>query len=403
MQKIKQYYKDVSEAEKKFLIDGKRTIAKYNIKTLCNMTIVGSVLAVIFLLLGFIVPNDYLNNWGMNPFNYPSPPNIILIPVLIAFAVVANVYRSKGKTNPKITTVLCLLFEIVTFGFTIAIDIYVHPGMPANFMPVIIIVFSTTLFFSSRVQNILNAIFTGVFIFCALMVNVDSEFMEAVARLDIFFALVGLGFATAVGFQFRQNHITNFTSKMRYKSLSMRDPLLENIFNKRGYEDAIDNYLVSKNPNVSCAFIVLDLNNFKHINDNYGHDMGDQILRCMSSTLLSLFRDSDIIGRFGGDEFIVLADGLCDEESVEKKCLYIAELIGRRAQETGAIKVFSSLGAVICENQNVDFERLFELADEAMYEAKEQGRDADRFVLRRYTDSPDHTFKKKDKKSDDDD
>ncbi len=392
MQKLKQIYKEMRDAEKKFLMDGKRTIAKYNIKTLSNMTIAGFVLGIIFLLFGFMIPEE----------RYPSVAHLVYLGVIALFAVGSNLYRRKGKNSYKVVFLMCLAFELVTYAFVIAVDIFSHPGTPACFMQMIIIVFSATLFFSSRMQNIINEIFTIVFIFSALMVNVE-EWMEVNARYDIFFAILGFGFATVLGYHFRLSQINNFTSKMRYKSLSMRDPLLENIYNKRGYEDAIDNYLVSKNPNVSCAFIVLDLNNFKHINDNYGHDMGDQILRCMSSTLLSLFRDSDIIGRFGGDEFIVLADGLCDEESVEKKCLYIAELIGRRAQETGAIKVFSSLGAVICEGQNVDFERLFELADEAMYEAKEMGRDADRFVLRRYTDSADHTFVKKKVDTDDDD
>lgn len=393
MQKLKQYISELRESEKKFLRDGKRTIAKYNLKTLCRMSVWGTVLAIAVLLFGYIVPKDFLNGFGGNPYEYPSPPNIAFIFVMLIFAVLTNLYRIKGKTSPKIVTILSLFFEFIVFIFTIAVDIFVHPGMPANFMPVAIVIFSATLFYSTNMTNIINLVYTGVFCFCALMVNVDNEYFEMIARLDIFFALVGFSCATAIGYHFRQTQIQSFTSNARYKTLSMLDPLLGNIYNKRGYEDAIDNYLVAKNPNVSCAFIVLDLNDFKHINDNYGHDMGDQILKCMSDTLVSLFRDSDIIGRFGGDEFIVLADGLCDEESVRNKCKYIADEIGYRAQKTGAIKVFSSLGAVICDGQRIEFERLFELADEAMYEAKERGRKADQFVLRRYTDEPEQTKK----------
>ncbi len=389
MHKLIQHYKELRESEKKFISDGKRTIAKSNLKTLSEMSVAGIILMVIDLIAGF----------ALIPGFVPSAAHIALLPILIVFAVASILYRNAGKNSPRVVTAMCLAFEIICYAITIQIDIFAHQMLAACFMPMIIIVFSATIFFPSRMQNIINEIFTITFVLCTLFYKVDYEWAW---RYDVFFAIAGFGFATALGYHFRLAQIKNFTSKMRYKSLSMRDPLLENIYNKRGYEDAIDNYLVSKNPNVNCAFIVLDLNNFKHINDNYGHDMGDQILRCMSSTLLSLFRDSDIIGRFGGDEFIVLADGLCDEESIEKKCMYIAELIGRRAQETGAIKVFSSLGAVICEGQNVDFERLFELADEAMYEAKEQGRDADRFVMRRYTDSADRSFKKKEKNADED-
>ncbi len=390
MQKLKQLYAELRDNEKKFLRDGKRSIAKYNVRTLALMTAAGFVLAVLYLLIGFIVPFT-----AVTPDTppYPSPAHLIFLPVLLIFAVAANLYRYKGNNSYRVSFWMSLLYELTVFAFTISIDVFSHPGTPACFMQLIIIVFSATLFFSTRTQNIINILVSAVFIFCTLMVNVE-EYMEANARYNIFFMIIGFGFATLLGYHFRINQISNFTSNAHYKSISMLDPMLGNIYNKRGYEDAIDNYLASRNPDVTCALFVLDLNDFKHINDNYGHDMGDQILKCMSDALVSLFRDSDIIGRFGGDEFIVLADGMSDEEFVKDKSKYIASQVGKNAQDTGAIKVFSSVGAVICEHQKVSFERLFELADQAMYEAKERGRKADQFSLRRYTDAESDSAKK---------
>ena len=391
MQKISEIIKERREREKKFLVDGKRTIAKENIRALSFISCASALLAVASVILTLVFDIRELSN-----------AQVILIPVLLLYAIGSTLYYTKGRANPKIVFLLCLSFEIVVFAFIMIVDIFQgvisSDGMiygfqptsvgkiayPAIYMPIVITALAAGIFFSSKVSNLLNIIVTVTFIVVDLFVKVEDEW-SWVRQYDIFVMLLGFCFATIVATHCRDSKILEFTTKMKYKSLSMRDPLLENVYNKRGYEDAIDNYLVSNNPNVSCAFIVLDLNDFKHINDNYGHDMGDQILHCMADTLVSLFRDTDIIGRFGGDEFIVLADGLNDMDAVEKKCRYIAELIGKRAQETGAIKVFSSLGAIICDRQRVDFDHLFELADQAMYEAKEMGRKADRFVLRQYT------------------
>lgn len=381
---------DSREREKKFLVDGKRTIAKENIRALSFISCASVLLAILSVVLTYLFK-----------LRTPSTSQFLLIPVMLVFAVVSTIYGNRGKANPRIVSMMCIAFEVCIFAFIIIIDvvqgvvesevpIFGLPeaggkvAYPAIYMPIVITALAAGIFFSTKMSNIINISVTAVFIILDLFIKVEDEW-SWVRQYDICLMLIGLSFATVVSAHCRNSKITEYTTKMKYKSLSMRDPLLENVYNKRGYEDAIDNYLVSNNPNVSCAFIVLDLNDFKHINDNYGHDMGDQILHCMADTLVSLFRDSDIIGRFGGDEFIVLADGLNDEDAVEKKCRYIAELIGKRAQETGAIKVFSSLGAVICNNTKVDFERLFELADDAMYEAKEMGRNDDRFVLRRYS------------------
>lgn len=392
MQKISDLLNERRDREKKFLVDGKRTIAKENIRALSFISCAAVLLSIGAVLLTYLFDVREL-----------SRAQIILVPVLAVYAVLSTVYYTKGGANPRVVFAMSLAFEITLFVFLLFIDIFdgvmmldgeisafgvlSHDGKvayPAIYTPIVMTALAAGIFFSSKVANILNISVTTIFIILDFFVKVEDEW-DWVRQYDVCIMLIGFTFATVVSIHCRDTKILEFTTKMKYKSLSMRDPLLENVYNKRGYEDAIDNYLVSNNPSVSCAFIVLDLNDFKHINDNYGHDMGDQILHCMADTLVSLFRDSDIIGRFGGDEFIVLADGLNDMDAVEKKCRYIAELIGKRAQETGAIKVFSSLGAIICDRQRVDFEHLFELADQAMYEAKEMGRKADRFILKQYT------------------
>lgn len=393
MNKLSDAINDRRQKEKAFLRGGKVAVAQNNLRATVLMSAVSATVIGMYWIYCLIS----MNGWC------PSLVLLTTVPILLIFLAVALIFKAKNWINIQVVMAICSLYVIVQYGCFWVVDVFgshvqlVIDGLPfsyygrSHFMPMVVIATAATFIFSSKMMNILNTVTVATYIFSVLIFKADAPYA---CYYDIFTVLIAYFMAYLIGSNFRRNQVYGFESKSKYKSLSMRDPLLENIYNKRGYEEAIRQYLLSKNPKVSCAFIVLDLNDFKGINDNYGHDMGDNILRCMSGTLVSLFRDSDIIGRFGGDEFIVLADGLDDEEAVEKKLRYISELIGQRAQEAGAIKVYSSLGAVICHNQKVDFERLFKLADESMYVAKEKvkravekdGRNMDCFIIKHYTE-----------------
>ena len=168
---------------------------------------------------------------------------------------------------------------------------------------------------------------------------------------------------------------------MRYKLLSTRDAF-SGVLNKRACEEAMVNYLRACAPKVKCAFIIIDLDDFKQINDTRGHLAGDEILRRTGEALQELFRASDIIGRFGGDEFVILAKGMSSRESVERKCRRIRERVRGFAVNGEAMGVTCSLGAVLVNDQNADHDAIFRQADAALYEAKAHGKDA--YVLRGY-------------------
>ena len=137
---------------------------------------------------------------------------------------------------------------------------------------------------------------------------------------------------------------------MRYKLLSTRDAF-SGVLNKRACEEAMVNYLRACAPKVKCAFIIIDLDDFKQINDTRGHLAGDEILRRTGEALQELFRASDIIGRFGGDEFVILAKGMSSRESVERKCRRIRERVQGFAVNGEAMGVTCSLGAVLVNDQ----------------------------------------------------
>jgi diguanylate cyclase (GGDEF)-like protein/PAS domain S-box-containing protein len=123
------------------------------------------------------------------------------------------------------------------------------------------------------------------------------------------------------------------------------------------------------------ALLFVDLDHFKDINDTYGHDTGDRVLVEVGRRLSSLPRRNDTVGRFGGDEFIVLCDQLRSEDDVR----VIAERIVQRLVEPfidggRELSITASVGVVVTNDQYAVGEELLRDADVAMYQAKQSGR-----------------------------
>ena len=142
--------------------------------------------------------------------------------------------------------------------------------------------------------------------------------------------------------------------------------LLTHIYN-RGYFEKSVKELMTKNIPFCLAFI--DLDNFKYVNDNFGHDMGDEILINTANILRKNLKGKDIIGRFGGDEFVVAIQE-CNKECAEHILTKIQEDIEKAFKK---YNVTSSIGVAFYPEIK-DYNELIKKADEKMYEAKKSGK-----------------------------
>lgn len=135
----------------------------------------------------------------------------------------------------------------------------------------------------------------------------------------------------------------------------------------------------------SCGALVLDLDHFKRVNDTYGHIAGDQVLQAVANALRSEIRGRDLLGRFGGEEFVVLLAALPDTGEVELSA--VAERMRRRVEALrveiptpdgpmtiGGLSV--SIGGVLHSRPEEDLRTLLHIADTALYSAKRAGRNA---------------------------
>ena len=159
--------------------------------------------------------------------------------------------------------------------------------------------------------------------------------------------------------------------------------LLTRLYNRKTTEEMIRHQLAVQPSRQPYAFLLLDVDRFKSVNDTFGHPIGDKVLEETAELLRATFREEDVLGRLGGDEFCVFLSG----EHLEKDRLEGAlASLHRRAHDIlkGPVgespDVSFSCGAVLCCARH-SFEELYWLADEALYRVKEGGRDNFEIVI----------------------
>jgi diguanylate cyclase (GGDEF)-like protein len=133
--------------------------------------------------------------------------------------------------------------------------------------------------------------------------------------------------------------------------------------------------LKSRNPGRSSAWVMIDLDNFKSINDRYGHPVGDRVLSALAALLRRRLRQSDTIGRYGGEEFAILINDLQETQVVRLVSRVLDEFshIEHIAPGTTFRATFSA-GVAMLDSATMDLERWRKAADDALYRAKAAGR-----------------------------
>lgn len=150
--------------------------------------------------------------------------------------------------------------------------------------------------------------------------------------------------------------------------------LLTGLNNKIATERKIQEY-IEQNPDKQCLFFLFDIDNFKKINDTLGHAFGDEVLRSLGRQLSNEFRITDIIGRTGGDEFILFLKDLGTDEVLEKEAKRFADFFRSfQAGEYVKYSATSSIGATVFPRDAKDYHGLYTTADSALYEAKRRGK-----------------------------
>lgn len=177
-------------------------------------------------------------------------------------------------------------------------------------------------------------------------------------------------------FHYYTNAVNNYQNQLEIKNRSLSKlsnmDHLTRIYNRRSMERALSKELNrAKRYSYPLSVIILDIDNFKNINDTYGHNAGDKVLKHLSKMVSGMIRESDYFGRWGGEEFLLIATGTPID-----KALIIGEQI-REAIENYDFgqphKVTCSIGVAQCFGDK-DVTSLIAKADSALYKAKKNGK-----------------------------
>ena len=191
----------------------------------------------------------------------------------------------------------------------------------------------------------------------------------------IFKTMIVMVLTLVTVFLFILRHVDSFTQKFTEIADKSQQDLLTGLYNKMSFEENATKGIESCYGTKEVAILIIfDFDNFKHVNDDYGHQVGDAALKGFARILKRSFRNRDIIGRVGGDEFMAFL-------KLPKKSIGRVEEIANEVQhELYNLRVYSathfscSIGIGTDSTGKYNFGELYKLADKALYQAKENGK-----------------------------
>ncbi|MEG2774288.1 MAG: diguanylate cyclase [Acetivibrio sp.] len=152
---------------------------------------------------------------------------------------------------------------------------------------------------------------------------------------------------------------------------------LTGLYNKGAIVKLVTEHLLFNHTHSTSAMFMIDVDNFKEVNDHLGHAYGDRVLCELGERLVHVFRNEDIVGRMGGDEYIVYVKSGATEERTEKKGEEICKKfrITYKDSKNNEVAISGSVGVAISPKDGITFEKLYTHADTALYAAKKSGKD----------------------------
>lgn len=314
-----------------------------------------------------------------------------LRPMIIYFIFHLAARNSSEKFAKKIWALPMLLNIVISFSAFVTDMAYSYTPSnrflrgPLGYAPHAVLFFYLICILSIVVKDYKGQQkFEAIFIFAMAILIISSVLLEAIYSIRSM-GRTATVMSTIFYYMFFQTKIykTDMLEGQRLRLMLERENRIDGatgVLNKKTFITQAEKIL-EQSPGDSVAFIFLDLDHLKDLNDTFGHYMGDIAILDAASKIQRAFDGEDLIGRFGGDEFCVMLTNI----SKDVLDVYLGQTLKNlRAEYTDGeqtISVTASIGAAyIASNQGIDYTSLMQAADEAVYEAKNTGRD--RYVLK---------------------
>jgi diguanylate cyclase (GGDEF)-like protein len=315
-------------------------------------------LLLILVLLYFVVPSSTItNSWGL-----------ILAMIIYGSFIISFRYSKlfTEETRWKLAVENWAMFIFITWS------VYNTGGIESPLLNLYLLVIIVSALTLGKIITVLEvALITAIYFYLGQVHTVDSIFsMVEFGRMMILFAPILLvGYVTtllAADVQYAHQELI---------MLSDTDELT-GLKNRRAFKNELSNE-VKKAIRYKRAFsiLMLDADNLKKVNDQYGHAIGDKLLITLAQTIQDSLRGTDVLARYGGDEFVVLLTETNDVRAVE-----VAERIRTAVENTSfsaegeRVSSTLSIGVACYPDDSEDSTDIINKADQALYESKRKGR-----------------------------
>lgn len=357
-------FKEVQDGSVRYLTDNKKEVTKTNQKTLVILNVFYMVVLAIYLGASLTV----FRSWNVTPLYTiaVAVQAILLIIVLVR-------YHGNNKRGWSEVKLACSIFQLYAMLFVGIMSIVpVEMNQPAVYLAPIGMAMIACFIFEFYHSIVLLAVELGVYLVIAFIYKETGVFaVDCCSTLLAF--MMGLFLAKILYTQrMRENE-----TRQHIKRMGMIDSLT-GLYNKASTEFLCKNYLHNK-PKRPCAMMILDFDNFKFVNDTYGHQAGDAVLRSFGRILKGEAGDEHVAGRIGGDEFFLFLKD-CGPQEAEAHAERILNKTRMITAKDGTRPFSCSIGIAIKGINEEDrspsetYRSIFSRADEVLYQVKENGK-----------------------------
>ncbi len=333
----------------------------HNYKTFMILAIILFASCGIFLLQKLYLPDR--NTSALYTARYVR---LYLSALIFAPLFMAGSWFARKKHLKKLVSAAALLFclFVVTLGLSLTLlDFHDYQNLTAVYIATI----GVSIMLSAPYRWYALIILYLTALFCIVYVM----FLQETANQSLIISIAFLGgLSAALGMYTERSRTQNQVARLRMRDMMLRDHLT-GVYNRIFLHEYINRMLETKhryNTDISC--LLIDVDHFKDINDTRGHQTGDRVLSALTRCLQEQIRQSDIIARMGGEEFLIVLPqtSLRNASRVAEKVRAAVE----RADLEG-VKITISIG-VGEFRESEQFESLYHRIDEALYRAKKGGR-----------------------------
>lgn len=332
---------------------------KRSLKALGPLALMFGFFFMLFILVDY---HSISNKFGLM--------GAMLIRFLVLFMSISSYFYSKKIKDSTIAIILINLYKILTLiGFFIIV--YVYDSLTLLFFLDVMILVVATYIIPNKIRyaQYISIALTLVSLFL-FFIKADELYGLVIGRL-ISYSLIVLVFCNIGAFLTNYYKRRQFADSKELQRMSHTDPLT-GIYNRVKFNSEIEKWVYcAKKSNFSLSIVMIDIDNFKGVNDRFGHLVGDKVLQKITSTISGAIRSTDVFARWGGEEFILLLPRTTEKQAIE---------IVERIQELNKENVLTEVGIVTCsfgiaslrENENI--ESFLTRADNLLYKAKELGK-----------------------------